>query len=69
MATGFPFSKTIITIRSRQTNQKTGKVSQETRYYLSSQYDFERSSEEWIHLSRQHWAGWKAATTGDEMRP
>jgi hypothetical protein len=54
MATGFPFSKTIITIRSRHTNQKTGKVSQETRYYLSSQYDFERSIGEWINLSRQH---------------
>ncbi len=74
MATGFPFSKTIITIRSRQTNQKTGKVSQETRYYLSSQYDFERSSEEWINLSRQHWAGvesrnhWRRDATMGEDR-
>ncbi len=57
MATGFPYSKTIITIRSKQTNQKTGKVSQETRYYLSSQYDYERSNEEWINLCRLHWAG------------
>jgi len=74
MATGFPYSKTIITIRSRQTNQKTGKVSQETRYYLSSQYDFEPSSEEWINLSRQHWAGvesrnhWRRDATMGEDR-
>jgi predicted transposase YbfD/YdcC len=74
LATGFPYSKTIITIRSRQTNQKTGKVSQETRYYLSSQYDFERSSEEWINLSRQHWAGiesrnhWRRDATMGEDR-
>ncbi|MBT5925248.1 MAG: hypothetical protein HOH33_01370 [Verrucomicrobia bacterium] len=42
---------------SRQTNKKSRKVSEETRYYLSSQYGEERSNEEWINLSRQHWAG------------
>lgn len=74
LATGFPYSKTIVTIRSRQTHQKTGKESQETRYYLSSQYGFERSDEGWIQLIRQHWAGvesrnhWRRDATMGEDR-
>lgn len=73
-ATRFPYSRTIITIQSRQTNQKSGKVSEETRYYLSSQYGEERSNEEWINLSRQHWAGveirnhWRRDATMGEDR-
>jgi len=57
MATGFPSSRTIVKIVSRRTIKKTGKSSEETRYYLSSQDAEERTPEDWINLSRGHWAG------------
>lgn len=57
MATGFPYSRTIVKIVSHVTVKKTGRTSQETRYYLSSQDADERTAEGWINLSRSHWAG------------
>ena len=56
MATGFPYSRTIVTIQSHRTQKKSGNYSVETRYYLSSQEAQERSQEEWINLTRSHWA-------------
>jgi hypothetical protein len=57
MATGFPFSRSIITIESHRTVKSTGKTSIEKRYYLSSQPADQRTPEEWINLTRSHWAG------------
>lgn len=57
MATGFPYSRTIVRIRSRRTIKKTGHTTEEHRYYLASQEAAERPPEDWIELSRQHWAG------------
>lgn len=57
LATGFPASRTIVRLTSQRTIKKTGATSHETRYYLSSQEAHERSGEEWINLSRDHWAG------------
>ena len=57
LATGFPYSRTIVRIVSRRTIKKTGQTSEETRYYLSSQDWDERGAEDWINLSREHWAG------------
>lgn len=57
MVTGFPFSRTIVKIRSTRTQKKSGKTSVEDRYYLSSQEMAERTAEDWINLSRSHWAG------------
>lgn len=57
MATGFPYSRTVVKIESRRTEKKTGKSSLESRYYLSSQDQNERTPEGWINLSREHWAG------------
>lgn len=57
MATGFPYSRTIVRIDSQRTEKKTGKTSLESRYYLSSQEKRERTPEGWINLSREHWAG------------
>ncbi len=37
--------------------KKSGHGTEESRYYLSSQEMVERSPENWIQLSRQHWAG------------
>lgn len=57
MATGFVGSRSIIAIRSRRTTKKSGQSTEENRYYLSSQQPQERTSEAWINLSRDHWAG------------
>lgn len=57
MATQFPFSRSIVKIRSVRTEKKTGKSSVEDRYYLSSQQKDERTPQDWINLSRSHWAG------------
>jgi len=57
MATGFPFSRSIIRIHSQRTDKKTGRTTTENRYYLASQEPQERTPEDWINLSRSHWAG------------
>jgi len=56
MATGFPYSRTILTIQSHRTEKKSGRYTVDTRYYLSSQKADERAQEEWINLTRSHWA-------------
>jgi len=56
MATGFPFSRTIVTLQSHRTEKKTGRYTVDTRYYLSSQDAHERTQEDWINLTRSHWA-------------
>lgn len=74
MATGFAFSKTIVNIQSRRTEKRSGKTSLETRYYLSSQEADTRTPEEWINLTRSHWAGvenrnhWRRDATQGEDR-
>ena len=57
MVTGFPYSRTIITIHSTRTEKKSGKSSTEERHYLSSQAFTERLPLQWIELVRSHWAG------------
>lgn len=57
LASGFPYSRTIVRIQSQRTLKKTGATSEENRYYLASQEAAERSAAGWIDLSRQHWAG------------
>ena len=57
MATDFPYSRAIVRIRSTRTQKKSGQTSVEDRYYLSSQDTNERSPQDWIALSRSHWAG------------
>lgn len=56
MATGFPYSRTIVTIQSHRTEKKSGRYTVDTRYYLSSQEAHERTQEDWINLTRSHWA-------------
>ncbi len=57
MATGFPYSRAIVKIKSIRTEKKSGRQSVEDRYYLSSQDLSERTPADWINLSRSHWAG------------
>jgi hypothetical protein len=44
-------------VRSEVTVSKTGKLSTETRYYLSSQFPGERTDLDWHALIRGHWGG------------
>jgi len=57
LSCGFPFSRIIVKIRSTRLIKKTGRQSQEDRFYLSSQPWTQRTPENWINLSRSHWAG------------
>jgi len=57
MATGFRGSRALVHIHSTRIEKKTGRSSEEDRYYLSSQDPCERTHEGWIDLSRAHWAG------------
>ena len=57
MTTGFAYSQSFVRISSQRTQTKTGKVSSEERYYLSSQAKQARKPQEWIDLIRAHWAG------------
>ena len=57
MATGFCGSRALVRIHSTRIEKKSGKTSEEDRYYLSSQDPCERTPEGWINLSRAHWAG------------
>jgi predicted transposase YbfD/YdcC len=57
MATDFPYSRAIVKIKSSRCEKKTGRQSIEERYYLSSQDLSERTPEDWINLTRSHWAG------------
>lgn len=57
LGTGFYASRSIVHIRCMRTEKKSAKTSQEERYYLSSQEASERSAQDWINLSRSHWAG------------
>jgi predicted transposase YbfD/YdcC len=53
----FPFARTIIVVRSRVTYKKSGKVVEETRYYISSLEPPERTPQQWHNLIRGHWGG------------
>lgn len=57
MAIDFPFARTLVGIPSRRTLKRTGLSTFETRSYLSSQDQNERSPENWIDLIRGHWGG------------
>jgi len=46
-----------VKIHSTRIEKKSGRQSIEDRYYLSSQDINERTPEDWINLSRSHWAG------------
>lgn len=53
----FPFARSIVVVRSRLTYKKSGKVVEESRYYISSILPQERTDEQWQHLIRGHWGG------------
>ena len=54
---GLPLQPRHREIKSTRIDKKSGRQSTEDRYYLSSQDSSERTPEDWINLSRSHWAG------------
>lgn len=57
MAADFPFARSVVVVRSEVTIKKSGKKTDDTRYYLSSAEPDERTSEQWQALVRGHWGG------------
>lgn len=57
MRADFPYARSLIVVRSERTLKKSGKRSQESRYYLSSREAGEHSAAHWLGLIRGHWGG------------
>lgn len=53
----FPYARTIVVVRSKRALKKTGRSSQESRYYLSNRLPEEHTAQQWLSLIRGHWAG------------
>jgi predicted transposase YbfD/YdcC len=53
----FPHARALIVVRSQRTVKKTGVLSTESRYYLSSAPPEQYSPAQWLQLIRGHWAG------------
>lgn len=49
--------RAIVVVRSRITSKKSGKVTCETRYYLSSAAPCSHTPEQWHDMVRGHWGG------------
>ena len=52
-----PYARSILIVRARRYNKRTGHSQNETRYYLSSLEPDERKPGEWLGLVRGHWGG------------
>ena len=57
MAMDFPYARSVVVVRSRRTEKRTGKSTEETRYYVSSLDPEELTPAGWHGLIRGHWAG------------
>ena len=52
----FPFARSLVVVRSRRTEKRSGKSTEETRYYISSLEPEDPTPEQWLQLIRGHWA-------------
>ena len=57
LAADLPFARSLLVVRSERTLKKSGKRSQESRYYLSSRAAGEHTAAQWLGLIRGHWGG------------
>ncbi|MEY3277126.1 MAG: hypothetical protein RL153_2394, partial [Verrucomicrobiota bacterium] len=57
MAMEFPYARSVVVVRSRRTEKRTGKSTEETRYDVSSLDPDEISPVGWHGWIRGHWAG------------
>ena len=53
----FPYARSVVVVRSRRTDKRSGKTTEEVRYYISSLEPEELTPENWQRLIRGHWAG------------
>jgi predicted transposase YbfD/YdcC len=57
MAMDFPYARSVVVVRSRRTQKRTQKTTEEIRYYVSSLDPGELTPSGWHRLIRGHWAG------------
>jgi predicted transposase YbfD/YdcC len=57
MAMDFPYARSVVVVRSRRTDKRSGKTTEEVRYYISSLEPEELTPKQWHQLIRGHWAG------------
>ena len=57
LSADFPYTRTLIVLRSERTIKKTGASSIESRYYLSSAPPRDYTPRQWLELIRGHWGG------------
>ena len=57
MAADFPFARSLVVVRSRRTEKRSGRTTEETRYYVSSLEPEDLTPKQWHQLIRDHWAG------------
>ncbi|MCF6313802.1 MAG: ISAs1 family transposase [Verrucomicrobiales bacterium] len=53
---GMPYSRRVVSIYRKSTNKKTGKVTIDTRYFITSLDDHQASAEHLERLGRGHWS-------------
>ena len=53
----FPLARSLVVVRSRRTEKRSGRTTEETRYYVSSLEPEELTPKQWHRLIRGHWAG------------
>lgn len=53
----FPFARTLLVVRSERTLKKSSHTTTESRYYLSSAEPGDYRAQQWLALTRGHWAG------------
>jgi predicted transposase YbfD/YdcC len=57
MAMDFPYARSLVVVRSRRSEKRSGKTTEEIRYYISSLEPEDLKPEQWLQLIRGHWAG------------
>ena len=57
MAVDFPYARSLVVVRSRRSQKRSGKTTEEIRYYISSLEPEDLTPEQWLQLIRGHWAG------------
>ena len=53
----FPFARTLLVLHAEVTHKKSGKITTDVRYYISSALPTHYRPEQWINLIRGHWGG------------
>ncbi len=57
MAVDFPYARSLVVVRSRRSQKRSGKTTEEIRYYISSLEPEDLTPKQWLKLIRGHWAG------------